>query len=103
MDRRSPLAGLPEAAAFTEVAGVRLPEHFGDPDAECRALHDELTAVVQSNISDRKLVLVAPYPDMDHRIALTAWRTLDTLDGLDAARIQAFIDHYERLFNPEGF
>jgi len=40
MDRRSPLAGLPEAAAFTEVAGVRLPEHFGDPDAEYRALRE---------------------------------------------------------------
>jgi len=71
--------------------------------AECQALRDELAAVVQSNISSRKLVLMAPYPDMDHRIALTAWRTLDTLDGLDAARIQAFIDAYERKFNPEGF
>ena len=77
----------------------------GEPlnDAECQALRDQLAAVVQSNISNRKLVLMAPYLDMERRIALTAWRTLDTLDELDAARIQAFIDAYERKFNPEGF
>jgi len=40
MDRRSPLAGIPEAAALTEVAGVLLPEHFGDPAAEYRALRE---------------------------------------------------------------
>ena len=71
-------------------------------DAQCRALRDQLAAVVNSNLSNRKLVLVVPYAGLEHRIALTAWRTLDTLDELDAARIQAFIDAYERLFNPEG-
>lgn len=40
MDRRSPLAGVLEAAVFTEVAGVRLPEHFGNPAAEYRALRE---------------------------------------------------------------
>ena len=30
-------------------------------------------------------------------------RTLDTFVEFDAARVQAFIDHFERLFNPEGF
>ena len=72
-------------------------------DAQCRELRDQLAALVQSEVSAGKLVLMAPYAGMEHRIALTAWRTLDTLDEFDAARIQAFIDHYERLFNPEGF
>lgn len=71
-------------------------------DAQCRELSDQLAAVVNSNLSNRKLVLVVPYAGLEHRIALTAWRTLDMLDELDAARIQAFIDAYERLFNPEG-
>ena len=71
-------------------------------DAQCRALRDQLAAVVNSNLSNRKLVLVVPYASLEHRIALTAWRTLDTLDEMDATRIQAFIDAYERLFNPEG-
>jgi len=72
-------------------------------DGQCRELRDQLTAIVESNISKPKLVLMSPYAGMEHRIALTAWRTLDTLDEFDAARIQAFIAHYERLFNPEGF
>ncbi|MBF8286847.1 MAG: hypothetical protein HW393_661, partial [Dehalococcoidia bacterium] len=54
-------------------------------------------------LADGELVLMAPYFGMEHRIALTAWRTLDTLDEMDATRIQAFIDAYERKFNPEGF
>ena len=71
-------------------------------DAQCRELRDQLAVIVQSEVSAGKLVLMAPY-GMEHRIALTAWRTLDTFDEFDAARIQAFIDHFERLFNPEGF
>ena len=85
------------AVLYNCSAGVPLDE------AGCQALHDELAAIVQSNLSGRKLVLMAPYAGLEHRIALTAWRTLDTSDEFDAARVQAFIDHYERLFNPEGF
>jgi folate-binding protein YgfZ len=40
MDRHSPLTAILSPAAFTEVAGVRLPEHFGDPAAEYRALRE---------------------------------------------------------------
>jgi len=72
-------------------------------DAQCQELRNQLTVIVQGNFSKLKLVVMAPYPGMEHRIAMTAWRTLDTLDEFDAARIQAFIDHFERLFNPEGF
>jgi len=78
-------------------AGVPLDE------AQCRELRDQLAVIVKSEVSDGKLVVMAPYAGMEHRIALTAWRTLDTFDEFDAARVQAFIDHYERLFNPEGF
>jgi len=72
-------------------------------DAQCQELRDQVAAVVESALADGKLVLMVPYLEMEHRIALTAWRTLDTLDEFDAARVQAFIDHYQRLFNPEGF
>ena len=69
----------------------------------CKELREKLASVVESALADGKLVLMVPYQEMGHPIAMTAWRTLDTLDEFDAARIQAFIDHYERLFNPEGF
>ena len=72
-------------------------------DAQCRELRDQLAAVVESALADGKLVLMAPYAGLEHRIALMAWRTLDTLDQFDEGRVQAFIDAYDRKFNPEGF
>ena len=72
-------------------------------DAPCRELRDQLAAVVESALADGKLVVMVPYARLEHRIALTAWRTLDTLDQSDEGRVQAFIDAYDRKFNPEGF
>ena len=72
-------------------------------DAACRQLSDRLAAITGTAVADGKLVLMTPYSDMDHRIALTAWRTLDAFDEYDAARITAFIASFERKFNPEGF
>ena len=41
-----------------------------------------------------KFVILAPYPSMKHRIALTAWGKIDTLEAFDEKRITAFIDAY---------
>ncbi len=71
-------------------------------DAGCQQLRDQLTAVVESN-APAKFVLMTPSAGMDSRIALVAWQTLDAFDEFDAARAQAFIDSFERKFNPEGF
>lgn len=43
------------------------------------------------------------FSDMKHRIALTAWQTLDAFDDFDADRIRAFVASFECEFNPEGF
>ena len=85
------------AILYDCAAGVPL------DDAQCQALAAELASIVGDNLSSGKLVLLAPYPGMEHRIALTGWGTLDAFDELDAARVQAFIDSFERKFNPEGF
>ena len=71
-------------------------------DDGCQQLRGQLAAVVDSN-APAKFVLMTPYAGMDNRIALTAWGTLDTLDQFDGERVQAFIDSFERKFNPEGF
>ena len=42
-------------------------------------------------------VILAPYPDMDARIALTAWNRLDTLDAFDEKRIVAFIKAFRGI------
>jgi len=37
-------------------------------------------------------IVLGPYPSMDRRIALTAWRRLDTFDEFDERRVVRFID-----------
>ena len=46
-----------------------------------------------SDIVDRfpEGVILAPYPDMEARIALTAWGRIDTMDAFDQQRILKFI------------
>jgi hypothetical protein len=39
-------------------------------------------------------LILAPYPDMDVRLALTAWTRLDKLNDFDEARIDRFIEAY---------
>jgi hypothetical protein len=39
-------------------------------------------------------LIVAPYPNMETTIALTAWTVLDTMDEYDEDRLQAFVNAY---------
>jgi hypothetical protein len=41
-----------------------------------------------------KHLLIAPYPQMDSRLALTAWTRIDKLNEYDEARINRFIEAY---------
>ena len=42
-------------------------------------------------------VVLAPYPDLDRCIALTAWTRIDKLDDLDERRIVRFIEAYRGI------
>jgi hypothetical protein len=53
-----------------------------------------LVAKLEAMARGREFVLVAPFPLMSKRIALTAWGRVDTLDELDSPRIQRFIESY---------
>ena len=65
----------------------------------CPELVDKLKAIVKRY--DTQVVL-APYPAMKSRIALTAWTRIDAFDAFDEARIVRFvkayrgIDHHKR-------
>jgi hypothetical protein len=65
----------------------------------CADLVTQLEAIVKGY--DRQ-VLLAPYPGMKTRIALTAWTRLDAFDEYDEGRIVRFIrtyrgiDHHKR-------
>jgi hypothetical protein len=43
------------------------------------------------------MVILAPYPGMNRRIALTAWTRLDAFDDFDERRIVRFIEAYRGI------
>ena len=63
-------------------------------DCACPDLVAKLKAIVERY--DRNVIL-APYPGMKHKIALTAWTRLDTLDELDEGRVTRFIEAYRGI------
>ena len=65
----------------------------------CPELVDKLKAVVQ-RYPDR--VVLAPYPGMKTRIALTAWTRIDAFDDFDEARIVKFIKAYRGIDHHKG-
>ncbi len=48
-----------------------------------------------------KHVILAPYPGMRSRIALTAWTRIETLEDFDANRITRFIEAYRGIDHHE--
>jgi hypothetical protein len=58
---------------------------------DCPDLVRDLARIVERY--DRYVIL-APYPTMTSRIALTAWTRIDRMDALDERRIARFIDAY---------
>jgi hypothetical protein len=60
----------------------------------CPELVDKLRGVVSRY---DKQVILAPYPRMKSRIALTAWTRMDRLEDFDERRIVRFIDSYRGL------
>ena len=53
-----------------------------------------LPADVQAAEESGQAVIVAPYPGMKHKIALTAWTRLGVLDSVDQDKITSFINAY---------
>ena len=63
-------------------------------NCECPDLVAKLKTIVDKY---DKQVILAPYPGMQHKIALTAWTRLDTMDELDEGRITRFIEAYRGI------
>ncbi len=60
----------------------------------CTEMRVQLERTVGDAVAAGKLVLMTPYPGMEHRIALTAWQFLDPFDEFDRQRVQTFIDTF---------
>ena len=63
-------------------------------DSEDEGLIARLEELARSLRGFPSCVIVAPYPDMEHPIALTAWGVLLTMDDLDEAAIREFANFY---------
>ena len=61
---------------------------------ECPELVEKLTAIVKRY---SEYVVLAPRPNLDKRIALTAWGKIDKFDEFDAARIERFIRKFRGI------
>ncbi len=61
---------------------------------ECQLLITELTNIV-NQYADH--VILAPYPKLDTRIALTAWTRIDKFNDFDHDRVQRFIKKYRGI------
>ena len=64
---------------------------YNCPDG-CPDLVIQLQGIVEDY---HKGVILAPYPDMESRIALTAWQRIDQLDQFDEERISRFVRAYQ--------
>ena len=79
-----------------EDGGVMVQYHCATP---CPDLVARLTEIVRRYETQ---VILAPYPGMRTRIALTAWTRLDAFDDLDEARIVRFIRTYRGIDHHKG-
>ncbi len=61
---------------------------------ECKKLVEDLSSIVKK-YSDK--VLMAPYPKLDTKIALTAWTRIDKFNDFDDERIQKFIKAFKGI------
>ncbi len=71
-----------------EHGGIGL--HYNCPEG-CPELVAQLLTIPPTGFSQ---YIVSPYSNMDHRIAVTAYRHLMYLEEFDEARIQEFVDAY---------
>lgn len=68
-------------------------------DSPCPDLAAKLAEIVKRYETQ---VILAPYPGMRPRIALTAWTRLDAFDDFDEARIVRFIRAYRGIDHHKG-
>lgn len=73
-----------------EDGGVVVQYNCPQANQECRTLAEKLAQIVRRYDH----AILAPYPGMSHKIALTAWTRIDKLNEFDEARIIKFIEAY---------
>ncbi len=73
-----------------EDGGVLVQYNCPQTNPECRSLVEKLARIVRRYDH----AILAPYPGMSHKIALTAWSRIDKFNEFDEARVVKFIDSH---------
>jgi hypothetical protein len=73
-----------------EDGGVAVQYNCPPTTEECKTLVQKLTSIVLRYDH----VILAPYPGLSHKIALTAWTRIDKSNDFDEKRIARFIEKY---------
>lgn len=76
-----------------EDGGVVVQYNCPQGEESCRTLVEKLAGIVRRYDH----TVMAPYPGMSHRIALTAWTRIDKFNDFDEQRIVRFIEAYMGL------
>ena len=85
-----------------QVEGNWLDKYILELELDPEASDSDLLRARQ--MKRRYKVVMSPYPDMDSKIALTAWNFIDKLEEYDESRIQRFLlDHMGSPDAPEYF
>lgn len=83
-----PMQLATESAEQIASLAATLSEEF--KTEQCTSLVKDLRDIYDSKGQTR--LIVVPRPNMDSRIALTAWRYMETLNEIDKSKITKFID-----------
>lgn len=73
-----------------EDGGVLVQYNCPQTEGGCRDLVEKLAGIA----TRYQHAILAPYPGMSHKIALTAWGRLDKFNEFDETRIARFIESY---------
>jgi hypothetical protein len=84
---------IPKELQVHNLEDVCVLAHYNCPQG-CPELVEKLKAIVNRH---EQHVVLAPYPGMDRRIALTAWGRIDKFDEFDEKRITRFIEAYKGI------
>ena len=68
--------------------------HYDCPEG-CPELVEQLITLIQEGIDRGGKLILSPYPEMDTRIALTAWTFIDEFDEFDEDRVRDFVSTHE--------
>jgi hypothetical protein len=83
-----------------EDGGVIVQYNCPATNLECAPLIEKLAGIVRRYSRN---VILAPYPGLSHKIALTAWSRIDKFNDFDENRILRFIEAYIHIdHHPPG-